>query len=155
MRTITKHIKSNAIGINDFFKNQKSTQRESKNFLNIQVLPLKFRMNVCFFVLSFCVIFGMQSCTTVHVYQIGGPGGREMANQPGTEWESEVSNTFLYGAIRDDVRIKNCALGDGTRIHIEEIKVEKNFWRIGLYIVTLGLWDASKISWRCAKPCNP
>lgn len=101
------------------------------------------------------IVLVAQSCTTVHVYQIGGPGGRALAGQPSTEWKSDISNTFIYGAIRDDVAVDNCILGDGTRIHIEEIKVEKNIWRIGLYVITLGLWDSSKISWRCAKPCNP
>ena len=104
-----------------------------KNFLNKLILMA-------------IIMWFAQSCTTVYVYQIGGPGGRELGNQPGTEWKSDVSNTFLYGAVRDDIRIENCALGDGTRI---------NIWRIGLYIVTLGIWDSSKISWRCAKPSNP
>jgi len=134
---------------------QKRIQDVPKKWFNNHLIKQWSIVNIHLFTLLMLIMFGIQSCTTVHVYQIGGPQGREMANQPSTEWVSDVSNTFLYGAIRDDVPIKNCALGDGTRINIEEIKIEKNIWRIVLYIITLGLWDSSKISWRCAKPCNP
>lgn len=92
------------------------------------------------------------SCTTIHVYQTGGPQGLEAGNQPGTEWESRPSNTFFWGAVRQDVRIENCMLGDGSRLNIEEIKVEKNLGRIVATIVTLGIWEPVKISWRCARP---
>ncbi|GEO10820.1 hypothetical protein SAE01_33160 [Segetibacter aerophilus] len=91
-------------------------------------------------------------CSTVHVYQAGGPQGREGGNQPGTEWESKPTSTFLWGAIRQDVKIENCVLGDGSRLNIEEIKVEKNFGRIVATVLTLGIWEPVKISWRCAKP---
>lgn len=101
------------------------------------------------------MVCSIQSCNTIHVYQTGGPDGREQGNQPSTEWKSDISNTFLYGAIRDDIQITNCALVDGRRINIEEVKVERNFWRIAVSIITLGLWDSAKVSWRCAKPCNP
>ncbi|AYB33738.1 hypothetical protein [Chryseolinea soli] len=94
------------------------------------------------------------SCAVTHVYQAGGPDGREMGNQPGTEWESDHTNVFLWGAIRDDVRIENCKLGDGTRLNIEEIKIERNFGHQLAMIVTLGIWQPAKISWRCAKPVN-
>lgn len=96
--------------------------------------------------------FTNDSCSTVHVYQVGGPQGREAGNQPGTEWESKPSNTFLWGGIRQDVRIENCVLGDGSRLNIEEIKIEKNFGQIVATVLTLGLWEPMKISWRCAKP---
>lgn len=92
------------------------------------------------------------SCSTVHVYQAGGPGGREGGNQPGTEWKSKRSNTFLWGGIRQDVIVKDCVLGDGSRLNIEEIKVEKNFGSIVATVVTLGIWEPIKISWRCARP---
>lgn len=96
--------------------------------------------------------FSNNSCSTIHVYQVGGPQGREGGNQPGTEWESKRSNTFLWGGIRQDVRIENCVLGDGSRLNIEEIKVEKNFGSIVATVLTLGIWEPVKISWRCAKP---
>lgn len=96
--------------------------------------------------------FTNDSCSTVHVYQVGGPQGREAGNQPGTEWESKPSNTFLWGGIRQDVRIENCVLGDGSRLNIEEIKIEKNFGQIVATVLTLGLWEPMKIRWRCAKP---
>src|SRR3954469_6070423 len=95
---------------------------------------------------------GVQSCSTVHVYQAGGPQGREGGNQPSTEWESKRSNTFLWGAIRQDVRIENCVLGDGSRLNIEEIKIQKNFGSIVATVLTLAIWEPVRISWRCAKP---
>ncbi|HEY5749480.1 MAG TPA: hypothetical protein VIU12_25605 [Chryseolinea sp.] len=94
------------------------------------------------------------SCSVTHVYQAGGPAGREMGNQPGTEWGSDRSNVFFWGAIRDDVRIESCKLGDGTRLNIEEIKIEKNLGCQLAGLLTLGIWQPSKISWRCAKPVN-
>ncbi|MEP7142016.1 MAG: hypothetical protein ABI707_04050 [Ferruginibacter sp.] len=100
----------------------------------------------------FVSIFMNTSCTTIHAYQTGGPKGREQGNQPGTEWESKSTVTFLWGAMRQDVQIKNCTLGDGSRLNIEEFKIEKNFGSILVTIVTLGLVEPAKISWRCAKP---
>ena len=94
------------------------------------------------------------SCTTIHAYQTGGPQGRELGNQPATEWKSQRSNTFLWGAIRQDVKIENCSLGDGSRTNIEEFKIEKNFGSIIASVLTLGIWEPMKISWRCAKPKN-
>jgi hypothetical protein len=96
----------------------------------------------------------LSSCTTIHGYQTGGPRGREQGNQPGTEWESRPSNTFLWGAIRQDVFIDNCKLGDGSRINIEEFKIEKKAPHILATVLTLGLWEPMRISWRCAKPKN-
>ncbi len=93
-------------------------------------------------------------CSTYHVYQIGGTEGRELGNQPGTEWKGETKHSFLWGLVRQDVAIENCKLGDGTRINIEEIKVEKNFGCMIATVATLGLWEPVKISWRCAKPCK-
>jgi hypothetical protein len=104
------------------------------------------------FILLIGLASATDSCSTIHVYQVGGPQGREMGNQPATEWESKPSNTFFWGALRQDVRIENCVLGDGSRLNIEEIKVQKNFGGIVATIITLGIWEPVKISWRCAKP---
>jgi hypothetical protein len=87
----------------------------------------------------------------IHAYKIGGPKGRELGNQPATEWKCQISNTFLWGYIRDDIKIDD-ALGDGTRLDIEELKIEKNFLFALITIITLGIWEPIKISWRCAKP---
>ena len=101
--------------------------------------------------LTLLLAFLMNSgCSTVHVYQAGDNAG----NQGSTEWESKRVNTFLWGAIRQDVIVDDCFVGD-DRIHIEEIKVEKNFGSILATIVTIGLWEPSKISWKCAKPSTP
>ena len=98
------------------------------------------------------MIITNSGCSTVHGYQIGGPGGLEGGNQPGTEWESKRVHTFLWGAIRQDVQIENCRLGDGSRLNIEEFKIEKNFGSIMANILTLGIWEPAKVSWRCARP---
>jgi Bor protein len=100
------------------------------------------------------LLLTINSCTTIHAYQTGGPLGREGGNMPSTEWESKMTHQFLWGAIRQDVVIQNCALGDGTRINIEEFKVEKNFGCMLANVLTLGIWEPTKISWRCAKPRN-
>lgn len=94
-----------------------------------------------------CCFLLLPGCSTIHVYQAGDMAG----NQPATEWESKRVNTFLWGAIRQDVIVENCRVGD-DRIHMEEIKVEKNFGSIVATVLTLGLWEPSKISWKCAKP---
>lgn len=106
-------------------------------------------------VLIFFMAFLFSSCSTVHVYQAGSKGGLVEGNQPGTEWESKKVNTFLWGALRQDVIIEDCRLGDGTRLNIEEVKIEKNFGSILVSVITIGLWEPSKISWKCAKPKVP
>jgi len=111
---------------------------------NVRELVLPFVISV--------LALSLNGCATIHVYQAGGPGGRHQGNQPATEWESKRTNTFLWGAIRQDVIIENCVLGDGSRLHIEEIKIEKKFGFILANVLTLGIWEPSKISWRCAKP---
>lgn len=126
--------------------------------VNLQMIKKLISMNIkevlssgkkfCFLVLL--CLFIATGCSTIHVYQAGDLAG----NQPSTEWESKRVNTFLWGALRQDVIVDNCRVGD-DRIHIEEIKIEKNFGSIVATIVTLGLWEPSKISWKCAKPCTP
>jgi hypothetical protein len=111
----------------------------------------KTALAICLFIF---IMVGT-GCSRVHVYQAGGPAGREMGNQPGTEWESKRVNTFLWGGIRQDVIIENCVLGDGSRLNIEEVKIEKNFGSIIASIITLGIWEPAKVSWRCAKPKQP
>lgn len=111
--------------------------------------------NILFPIITIVALtFVSTGCTTVHGYQTGGPQGRELGNQPGTEWNSKNSSTFFWGAVRQDVQIDNCKLGDGSRLNIEEFKIEKNFGRIVATILTLGIWEPMKISWRCAKPKN-
>lgn len=94
----------------------------------------------------------IEGCATYRVYQVGGTEERELGNQPMTEWESRTLNTFLWGAVRQDLPVDNCALIDGTRTGIEEIKVEMNLGHRLATIFTLGIWQPVKISWRCAKP---
>jgi len=107
------------------------------------------RINIYIFLFLLLMLPG---CSTIHMYQTGGTMGREGGNQPGTEWNSETKNNFLWGAIRQDLVVENCSLGDGTRINIEEVKIEKKLPHILASIVSIGLWEPVKISWRCAKP---
>lgn len=46
----------------------------------------------------------------------------------------------------------NCQLGDGTRIGIEELRVESNVGATLATILTLGMWRPLKVGRRCAKP---
>jgi hypothetical protein len=74
-------------------------------------------------------------CYRYRLYQVGGPGGREAGNQPGTEWKEKTLHSFFWGAIRQDVPVDNChSLGT---------------------VVTLGIWAPIKVRWRCAKPSAP
>ena len=90
------------------------------------------------------------ACATYHVFQVGGP--LEEGNQPLTEWKSKTLNSFLWGAIRQDLPVDNCKLGDQSRTGIEEVKVESNFGGTVATVLTLGLWRPLKVSWRCARP---
>ena len=93
-------------------------------------------------------------CATYHIYQVGGPDGRELGNQPGTEWETKTLHSLLWGAIRQDLPVDNCTLSDGTRIGIEDVRVESNVGATLATILTLGMWRPLKVGWRCAKPAG-
>jgi hypothetical protein len=128
---------------------------ESKIPKSRKMKKLRSKQKQVFMVIAMAVlIMAANGCSTIHAYQTGGPQGREAGNQPGTEWESQRSNIFFWGAIRQDVKITNCALGNGERLNIEEFKFEKNFGCIVATIFTLGIWEPVKVSWRCAKPIN-
>ena len=102
-----------------------------------------------------CFILLFSSCSTILVYQAGNQEGRVEGDQPGTEWNGKRINTFFWGALRQDVIITECRLGNGERLNIEEVKIEKNFGSIVATVVTLGLWEPAKVSWKCAKPKVP
>jgi hypothetical protein len=91
-------------------------------------------------------------CATYHVYQAGGPDGRELGNQPGTEWKGKTLHSLFWGAIRQDLPVTNCRLGNGTRTGIEEVRIQSNLGATIATILTLGLWQPLKIGWRCIKP---
>jgi len=105
-----------------------------------------------FILFSLCFILILQSCSTIHIYQAGSNRDRPEGNNPGTDWQSKRVNTFLWGAIRQDVIIKDCREGDGKRLNIEEVKIDKNFPSTLASIITIGLWEPTKVSWRCARP---
>ena len=90
------------------------------------------------------------ACATYHVYQVG--GRLETGNQPSTEWEGKTLHALVWGAVRQDLPVENCALGDGTRIGIEEVRVRSNVGTTLATILTLGFWQPLKVSWRCARP---
>lgn len=99
--------------------------------------------------LAVCACF-TAGCASYHVYQVGGP--REMGNQPGTEWKEKTLHSLVWGAIRQDLPVDNCKLGNGTRTNIEEVRIRSNVGAITATILTLGFWRPLKVGWRCAKP---
>jgi hypothetical protein len=107
-------------------------------------------------VLSLAIACGMQgACYTYHVYQIGGPQGRELGNQPSTEWEYRTLHSFAWGAVRQDLPVDNCKLANGQRLGIEEVKVEDSLAYRAATVLTLGLWAPVRVGWRCARPPVP
>jgi hypothetical protein len=92
----------------------------------------------------------LTGCATYHVYQVGGP--REMGNQPLTEWKSKTLHSLVWGAVRQDLPVDNCRLGDGTRTGIEEVRARANVGATLATVLTLGFWRPLQVSWRCAKP---
>ena len=102
-------------------------------------------------------LIGLSGCYTFHVYQIGGPEGREQGNQPGTEWQEHpiLRSSFLWGAIRQDLPIEMCRLVDGTDLGIEEVEVRTNFGFVIASFLTLGMWVPITVNWRCGRPPIP
>jgi hypothetical protein len=92
----------------------------------------------------------LAGCATYHVYQVGGP--RELGNQPSTEWKEKTLHSLVWGAVRQDLPVDNCKLGNGTRTNIEEVRVRSNVGAVTATILTLGFWRPLKVAWRCAKP---
>ena len=111
------------------------------------------RLAVVFLVITLSLL--STGCSTYHIYQIGGADGRELGNQPATEWEKRTLHSFAWGAIRQDLPVENCQLGSGQRLGIEEVKVETNYGYAFISVVTLGIWMPIDVSWRCAKPPVP
>ena len=101
-----------------------------------------------------CSLSG-SACYTYHVYQVGGPGGRELGNQPSTEWQGKTLHAFGWGLVRQDLPVDNCQLASGQRFGIEEVKVGTNIGYLLASAITLGLWVPLEVSWRCAKPAAP
>lgn len=112
-------------------------------------MGLRNRIAVCLVLVCGLPLSG---CYTYHVYQIGGPEGRELGNQPGTEWRAKTLHAFVWGAVRQDLPVDNCRLANGQRTGIDEVKVDTNLAYLLASSVTLGLWVPLKVSWRCAKP---
>jgi hypothetical protein len=94
-------------------------------------------------------------CYRYHVYQVGGPGKRELGNQPGTEWKEKTAHSFFWGAIRQDIPVDNCQTADGRRFGIEAVTVETNLAYVLGSAATVGIWVPLKVRWRCAKPPAP
>jgi hypothetical protein len=94
-------------------------------------------------------------CYRYHVYQVGGPEGRELGNQPGTEWEHRTLHALFWGTLRQDLPVENCRLGDGQLLNIEEVKVETNLAFLLASVATAGVWVPMRVGWRCAKPPVP
>jgi hypothetical protein len=94
-------------------------------------------------------------CYNYHVYQVGGPDGRELGNQPGTEWQGRTLHAFAWGALRQDLPVDNCQTVAGQRFGIEELRVRTNLAYLTAAAVTVGLWVPLDVQWRCARPPVP
>ena len=94
-------------------------------------------------------------CAVYHVYQIGGPNDIELGNLTGKEWEGQTVHSLAWGGIRQDIAVDLCQQGDGTRLNIEEFKVETNLGYSLLSVITLGFWIPTEVYYRCAKPPVP
>ena len=97
-------------------------------------------------------VLSAPGCAVFHVYQTGGPEGREAGNQPATEWQSKNLNSFGWNLRTQDYVAEKCTLSNGTRLGIEELKVETNAGNTLASVATLGFWTRLKVSYRCAKP---
>jgi hypothetical protein len=117
------------------------------------IVRLRRRMSVVFLAL-FCA-GASAGCYTFHLYQAGGVEGREAGSQPGTEWEFRTRHSFLWGAVRQDLAVENCRLGDGRRLNIEEVRVDTNLAFLAASVATLGIWVPVRLGWRCARPVAP
>lgn len=117
------------------------------------------KLKICFGYQCLLLVFMLccfAQCSTVHVYQAGNQQGLVEGNQPGTEWtDGKRVNIFFWGGMRQDVIVSDCRMVDGSRLNIEEIKIEKNFGSILAQVLTLGFWETSKVYWKCAKPKVP
>jgi hypothetical protein len=87
----------------------------------------------------------LTGCATYHVYQVP-------QNLPMTEWKTKTLHSLVWGAIRQDLPVDNCKLGNGDRTNIEEVRVRANFGATVAAILTLGFWRPLQFGWRCAKP---
>jgi hypothetical protein len=107
--------------------------------------------------ISLAVVYLLSTtgCYIYHVYQTGGPDGREMGNAPSTEWRHKTLHAFAWGAVRQDLPVDNCQLANGQRFGIEEVKIETNLGYVIISALTFGLWVPLDVSWRCAKPPIP
>ena len=85
-----------------------------------------------------------------------GPGGLQLGNQPASEWSKKKTlNSLFWGLVRQDLRVDDCKLADGTRLGIEEVKIETNPLYATATVLTLGIWVPLDVSYRCAKPPAP
>lgn len=115
----------------------------------------RLRSRLAAFSVAAAVSMTSHGCYSYHVYQVGGAGGRELGNQPSTEWRHKTLHALAWGQVRQDLPVDNCQLGNGQRLGIEEVTARTNFGYVLASTVTLGFWVPLKVSWRCAKPPVP
>lgn len=111
----------------------------------------KSRLRPAVIVIILALSMPCSGCYAYHVYQIGGAGGRELGNQPATEWKHKTLHALFWGAVRHDLPVDNCQLVDGERFGIEEIKIDSNLGYLLAAAVTFGIWAPLEVSWRCAR----
>jgi len=81
-------------------------------------------------------------CATYHIYQVKGP--LEMGNQPLTEWKTKTLHSLVWGAVRQDLPVDNCKLGNGTRTNIERCASDP----------TSAPRSPRSSPWGCGSPCR-
>lgn len=105
-------------------------------------------------VVSIVLLVVASGCSWTHIYQAdrATPGIRARGNDPWTDWKDSTRTMFLWGAIRQDLPVVNCYLGDNTPTGIHEVRARKNVGQWLLTILTLGAVDPVTYGWRCQRP---
>lgn len=100
------------------------------------------------------ITVGTSACTATHIYQADPltPKDRPRGNDPWTDWKDKPLTIWLWGAVRQDLPVVNCRLGDGTPTGIHEVRVKKNFGQRLITYLSLGLIDPVTYGWRCQRP---
>lgn len=95
-------------------------------------------------------------CTATHIYQADPENTmvRPRGNDPWTEWEDKTLTTLFWGAVRQDLPVVNCRLGDGTPTGIHEVRANQNFFQGLATFITLGLVRPVTYGWRCQRPAQ-
>jgi hypothetical protein len=109
-------------------------------------------MKVAKLAVALGLVLSSTGCHRYHVYQIGGPQGRELGDAPSNEWKYQTVHSLVWGQVRQDIPVDNCQLGNGQRLGIDSVTIRSNLLYSLVTVGTLGFWSPLKVGWRCAKP---